>query len=296
MDTVQGKITSRPMPARDAMENRRAMELGAFLRTRRENLDPKRLGLPRAGRRRTPGLRREEVAQLADVGVTWYTWLEQGRPIQASARVLAAIAAALLCNEAETRHLFALAGLGDAVVSRAPACENLSAASQAILDHLDPLPAVLQNARFDIFGYNQAYCRLLGIDLARIDEADRNCIYLALTNPAWRACLADWDEVLPRMVAFFRAAMVEHMDDPVWKRQLDRYFAASPEFVDIWQRYEVRGIENHLKRFRHPRLGMVSLHQTNWWSAPQNGDRLLVYVPVDAPGQSFLAQLASASV
>jgi transcriptional regulator with XRE-family HTH domain len=260
------------------------------LRTRRENLDPKRLGLPRYGRRRTPGLRREEVAQLANVGVTWYTWLEQGRPIKASARVLSAIASALQCNEAETRHLFVLAGLSDPAVPP-PACQSLSAASRAILDHLNPLPAVIQNARFDILGFNQAYCRLVGVDLDQVAEDDRNCIFQALVNPVWRDRLADWDEVLPRMVAFFRAAMAEHMDDPLWKRQVERYFAVSADFRDIWQRYEVRGIENQIKRFRHPRLGVMSLQQMNWWSAPQNGDRLLVYVPVDAHAERCLAQL-----
>lgn len=289
-------------PARDPAERRsgegagaggrateRTTELGIFLRTRRESLDPARLGIVRSGRRRTPGLRREEVAQLAEVGVTWYTWLEQGRPVQASARVMAAIAAALQCDEAETRHLFALAGLGDPALAQAPSCQALSASAQLILDRLDPLPAVIQNARFNIMGFNQAYCRLVGVDLAGIAPEDRNCLYLAMTRPAWRRRLADWDEVLPRMVAFFRAAMVDHRDDPVWTRQLERYFAASDEFLDIWHRYEVRGVENCIKRFRHPDLGVFSLNQTNWWSAPRNGDRLLVYTPVDELGERCLA-------
>jgi hypothetical protein len=288
-------LSSNPdsMPAATPGALGRAKELGAFLRSRRESLDPKRLGLPRYGRQRTPGLRREEVAQLANVGVTWYTWLEQGRPIQASVRVLTAVAEALQCNAAEQRHLFVLAGLGDPGLARTPSCDSLSAVCQTVLDHLDPLPAVVQNARFDILGFNRAFCRLLGVDLAQIPEDDRNCIYLALTHAAWRASLADWDEALPRMVAFFRAAMVGHMDDPAWKRQVERYFAASPEFYRIWQRYEVLGVENYVKRFRHPVLGEISLKQTNWWSAPQNGDRLLVYVPIDAEGEQGLAQLAA---
>ncbi len=269
-----------------------ARELGTFLRMRRESLDPGRLGLPRFGRRRTPGLRREEVAQLAEIGVTWYTWLEQGRPVRTSTKVLNAIAVALQCTEAETRHLFSLAGKVEQVAALTPACEKLSLASQAILDQLDPLPAVIQNARFDIIGFNRAYSCLLGVDLAQIEPQDRNCIYLAFTNRAWRDSLADWEESMPRMVALFRAAMADHMHDAAWERQLQRMFAVSDEFKEIWQRYEVRGIENQLKRFRHPRAGLMSLQQTNWWSAPKNGDRLLVYVPDDAQSKAALQLLA----
>lgn len=269
-----------------------ARELGTFLRTRRESLDPSRLGLLRSGRRRTPGLRREEVAQLAGIGVTWYTFLEQGRPVRTSTKVLNAIATALQCTEAETRHLFLLAGKVEQVSAMTPACEKLSQVSQAILDQLNPLPAVIQNVRFDIIGCNQAFSRLLGVDLARIAPEDRNSIYLAFTNKAWRAAMADWEEVMPRMVAMFRAAMADHMHETAWERQLQRMLAASDEFKEVWQRYEVRGIENHLKRFRHPLAGEISLHQTNWWSAPKNGDRLVVYVPTDEQSKEALQILA----
>ncbi|WP_079382206.1 helix-turn-helix transcriptional regulator, partial [Pseudomonas aeruginosa] len=217
----------------------RAEQLGAFLRRRRESIEPQRVGISRLGRRRTPGLRREEVAQLAGVGVTWYTWLEQGRAVRASEQVIGAIARALLCNETETHHLFNLAGLAAPTSARRAVCEKPSAATQAILDALDPLPAMVQNARFDIRGYNRAYCRLVGIDLAEIPEEDRNCIYLALTHERWRYCMANREEALPRMVGFFRAAMVERMGDPLWERQLQRCLEASAEFREIWRRNEV---------------------------------------------------------
>ncbi|GAB2876454.1 MULTISPECIES: helix-turn-helix transcriptional regulator [Microvirgula] len=278
-------------PQTDAAAHR-TRELGTFLRSRRESLDPVRLGLPRVGRRRTPGLRREEVAQLAEVGVTWYTWLEQGRPIQASARSLGAIAVALQCSAAETRHLFALAGLGEPVAPHAPSCERLSTASRILLDQLDPLPALIQNARFDILGYNPAYSRLIGVDLTQVPHEDRNCIYLALTHPVWRSRLADWNDILPRMVASFRAAMAGHLEDPQWGAQLQRFLSISADFRDTWQRNEVRSIENQSKRFRHPLVGVLELQQVNWWSAPRNGDRLLVYVPVDADSERALKRIA----
>lgn len=256
----------------------RNRELGAFLRARRENLDPARVGLPRSGRRRTPGLRREEVAQLANVSASWYTWLEQGRPVNPSVQVLHAIAGALQCSEAETGHLLSLAGLPQAP-AKGRECKCLSAASQAILDQLGPLPAVILSARFDILGFNAAYCALTGIDFAVIPEQDRNSIYLALTHPGWQRCLVDWDTAVPQLVAAFRAAMADHLDDPAWNADLQRYLSVSAEFRDIWQRYEVRGVENQLKRFRRADGSIVTLQQMNWWSAPRNGERLLVFVP-----------------
>ncbi|MBG6758022.1 helix-turn-helix domain-containing protein [Pseudomonas aeruginosa] len=269
----------------------RAEQLGAFLRRRRESIEPQRVGISRLGRRRTPGLRREEVAQLAGVGVTWYTWLEQGRAVRASEQVIGAIARAGLATPPHPPPRRTPAGGPAPPGAGRAVCEKPSAATQAILDALDPLPAMVQNARFDIRGYNRAYCRLVGIDLAEIPEEDRNCIYLALTHERWRYCMANREEALPRMVGFFRAAMVERMGDPLWERQLQRCLEASAEFREIWRRNEVMGIENQLKRFRHARCGEFELQQTNWWSAPKNGDRLLVFVPLDDHARDCLEQL-----
>ena len=255
--------------------------LGDFLRSRRESLDPVRLGLPRMRHRRTPGLRREEVAQLADVGVTWYTWLEQGRDIKASAKTLAAIASALQCNEAETEHLFRLAGQAHPATGAAKACAKLSAHTRIMLDSLNPLPAVVQNQRFDIMGHNQAWSRLMNVDVDSLPEQQRNCMWLAFNHDGWRSAVADWDQVMPQMVAMFRAQMGEHLGDPLWEDFLAQLLDSSAEFRDTWQRYELRSIENRVKYFCHPRAGRLALRQNNWWSAPRNGDRLMVYIPDD---------------
>ncbi|AML55883.1 putative DNA-binding protein [Serratia rubidaea] len=280
--------TISPFDAGQA-DNRK--QLGAFLRARRESLDPNRLGLPRMRQRRTPGLRREEVAQLADVGITWYTWLEQGRAIQASAKTLSAIAHALQCNEAETHHLFRLAGQSLPASARHDGCEKLSPYGQRLLDQLDPLPAIISNARFDILGFNRAYCLLMGVDLATLPPEDRNCIYLAFTHEQWRASQLDWDDIMPKMVALFRAQMAEHLGDPVWEQQLARYLSVSADFRALWERHEVRSIDNNVKRFLHPQVGEMSLRQNNWWSAPRNGDRMLVYIPADEQSERRLQLL-----
>lgn len=234
-------------------------QLGAFLRARRESLDPQRLGLPRSGRRRTPGLRREEVAMLADVGVTWYTWLEQGREVNPSAAVMQAVAEALQCSALETRHLFVLAGLTPLESANVPPCEGISPGTRRMLDSLLPQPASIQKPNFDIVAWNDAFCRLMGVDFSTIPEDDRNCIYLYLTHPGWRSRLANRD-ALPTFVSYFRAAMAEHRGDPAWENKLARFFAASSEFEALWhQRYDVRGVENQIKNFQHPEFGHFQL-------------------------------------
>ncbi|OWS74283.1 transcriptional regulator [Pantoea sp. VS1] len=264
--------------------------LGTFLRTRRESLDPNRLGLPRMRQRRTPGLRREEVAQLADVGVTWYTWLEQGRDIKASTKTLTAIASALQCNDVETQHLFSLAGHTLPSTRVAAACCKLAGHNQQMLDAIQ-LPAIIETPRFDILGYNQAWCALMGIDLDQIAPEDHNCIWLAFNHASWRNMMIDWDEVMPQMVAMFRGQMGEHLGDPHWESFLARLLNSSDEFAHTWQRYELGKVENRVKRFYRAEVGEMTLRQNNWWSASRNGDRLLVYVPDDAASAAALQQL-----
>lgn len=265
-------------PRNDTDQNNRKT-LGAYLRARRERLDPARLGLPVARKRRTPGLRREDVALLADVGITWYTWLEQGRSIRTSSKTMLAIAKALQFNDEETRHLFMLANLPYSPAARAT-CEKLTEDHQLILDRLTPYPAVIVNARFTILGFNESWCRLLNIDLAAIPPEDRNCIYLAFNNADWQARLVDLDEFLRHMVAMFRARMAEHSGDPLWEAQLQRYLDESDTFRQLWQQcYEIQGVNDKVKRFQHPLLGTIALRQINWWTTSNNGDRMLVYMP-----------------
>lgn len=278
-------------PPASAEQNNRK-RLGAFLRTRRENLDPNRLGLPRMRHRRTPGLRREEVAQLADVGVTWYTWLEQGRDINASPKTLTAIAAALQCNDVETQHLFYLAGHVLPSTRVAAACCKIAEHNQRMLDAIQ-LPAIIETPRFDIIGYNAAWCALIGVDLATIAPEDRNCIWLAFNHPQWRSVMRDWDEVMPQMVAMFRGQMGEHLGDPHWENYLARLLNSSDEFAQTWQRYELGKVENRVKRFYREEVGEITLRQNNWWSASRHGDRLLVYVPNDSHSAAGLQHLMS---
>ncbi len=211
------------MPQREstiAVPDDRRKQLGAFLRARRESLDPQRR-VALVGRRRTPGLRREEVAMLADVGVTVHR-LEQGREVNPSEAVLVGVANALQCSPLETRHLFVLAGLTPPEATQVTVCEGISPGTRRMLDSLMPQPASIQKPNFDIVAWNDSFCRLMGIDFATLPEEDRNCIYLYLTHETWRSRIENRD-VLPTFVSYFRAAMAEHRGDPAWENKLARF-------------------------------------------------------------------------
>ncbi|MFI8260112.1 MULTISPECIES: helix-turn-helix domain-containing protein [unclassified Streptomyces] len=267
----------------------RRHELAEFLRSRRERITPEQVGLPRGRRRRTPGLRREEVAQLSAVGVTWYTWLEQAREIQVSPQVLDALARALLLDASERTHLFALAGTLDPA-PHAP-CPSVTPALRAMLDQLGPIPACIQNSRYDILAYNSTYGRLL-CDLDALPPEDRNCLWLAFTNADWRASMADVAEVNRTIVAKFRAAMAEHLAEPAWKALLARLEAQSPEFRELWARHEVLGLGAKTKYVRNAHVGLLHLEHTNLWLGPAAGPRLVTMVPVDEASRAALERLA----
>jgi transcriptional regulator with XRE-family HTH domain len=268
----------------------RREELASFLRSRRDRVTPADFGLAPGLRRRTPGLRREEVAQLAGVGVTWYTWLEQGRDIKVSDQVLDAISRTLLLDGDEKAHLYTLAG--STTVPDRSDCSIVSDSTLKVLEHLEPYPACIQNARYDLLAYNRTYARLIG-DLDAVPLEDRNCMHLAFTDPAWRKALVDWETVTARMVAQFRAHMAEHVAEPSWKAYVRRLKSLSPEFAQLWDQHEVASLQTKQKRFRNALVGMVRFDVQITWLAPRLGTRMLIYTPADTQSASRLEELAA---
>ncbi|WP_405780955.1 helix-turn-helix transcriptional regulator [Streptomyces sp. NBC_00859] len=266
----------------------RRHELAGFLRSRRERITPEQVGLAPGSRRRTPGLRREEVAQLSAVGVTWYTWLEQARDIQVSPQVLDAIARSLLLDPSERTHLFALAGAVDPAPGAT--CAGITPALSALLEQLDPIPACIQNSRYDILAYNRTYGRLL-CDLDAVAPEDRNCLLLAFTNEAWRSSIVDLDGAHRVMAAKFRASMAGHLAEPPWKALLKRLETASPEFREIWARHEVVGVGDKTKWFHNREVGPLKVDHTSLWLGPLSGPRLVTYVPADTESRERLERL-----
>ncbi|MGW2951735.1 helix-turn-helix transcriptional regulator [Streptomyces eurythermus] len=276
------------VPERNTEIRRR--ELAAFLRSRRERITPEQVGLPRGPRRRTPGLRREEVAQLSAVGVTWYTWIEQGRAAHVSAQVLDAVARALLMDPTERAHLFALAGTHDP--RSGPEYPVAAKTALKVVERLAPYPASLQNARYDVLAANRPYARLFG-DPAELPPADRNCLWLLTTSERWKRDFLDRDEMLRDLIAKYRAGMAEHVAEPAWKQQLNRLLRASGEFRELWERHEVAPMSPHVKRYRHPRVGLIRLEHRNMWLAPQTpAHRVVAYLPADEESEERLERLA----
>jgi transcriptional regulator with XRE-family HTH domain len=267
----------------------RRRELAAFLRSRRERIAPEEVGMPPAPRRRTPGLRREEVATLAGVGVTWYTWLEQGRDINASSQVLDAVARTLMLDPHERDHLFRLAEVPDN--SPQADCQSLTPPIQVLLDKLDPYPAAVRNARYDTLGFNRSLERLAG-SMAGVPFEDRNALWRAFTHPYVRGAMIDWEEATARMVAEYRAAMAQHVSEPAWKCLVARLSEISPEFVAIWDRHEVAAPENRTKRWLHPEVGLLRLNYTHLWLGQRLDCRLTTYTPADEQTAARLDQLS----
>lgn len=240
-------------------------ELAGFLRSRRERLSPQRVGLPPGGRRRTPGLRREEVAMLSGVGVTWYTWLEQGRDITPSTQVLDAVARALLLDPDEHDHLHLLAtGTRPENAGNPAGCGVVTAEHLGLLARLDGIPACIQTAKFDILAANATY-RFLITDVDEGPLEDRNCLVRAFLDPAWAAAYDDWEATTARMAARLRAAMPSHMGDPAWSGLVERMRKGSERFEDLWRRHDLAREGTHDQLFHLPRVGDVTVRFTRLW-------------------------------
>jgi transcriptional regulator with XRE-family HTH domain len=256
----------------------RRAELAAFLRARRARISPADVGLPPGSRRRTPGLRREEVAQLAGVGVTWYTWLEQGRPIRASVQVLDAVSRALRLDKAEIEHLYRLADVPVAPAG-APAV-RVSPVLQEILDSLEPLPAMLLNARYDVLASNQAQQDLFA-HWHTVPCEHHNVLWCCFTEPEVQRRFPNFDQEAPRMVATLRASFAQHLNEPAWTGFIRRLSAASPDFAELWTRHEVASPGSRTKHFLLPRAGLLRLRSTSLAVADMPEARIVVYTPVD---------------
>jgi transcriptional regulator with XRE-family HTH domain len=258
----------------------RRRELGAFLRSRRERIQPEQVGVRGGRRRRTPGLRREEVAQLAGVGVTWYTWLEQGRDINPSAQVLDAISRTLQFDTHEHSHLFTLAGVPTTTIAQ-QCLEQQCPTAQALIDQLEPFPAAVLNDRLDLLAFNRTFASFFDGELETIPIEERNCLWLAFTNRSWRRTIVDWDETVGNMVAEYRGAMAEHLDHPDWKTLVDRLHRVAPEFTEFWERHDVQLVESRMKRARHPTAGLLRLMYTHLWLGQRLGTRITAFTPAD---------------
>ncbi len=257
---------------------RRRGELADFLRNRRAGLQPEDVGLPNGGRRRTPGLRREEVAQLAGVGTTWYTWLEQGRDVRASLEVLEALSRALRLNPAERTHLIRLGRGEEAPPIKAPA-ERASKALKRLIENLGPNPAFVLGRRWDYLAWNDAAVAVLG-DFGAIPRAARNHAWLTFMDPARREMFTDWKRSSRFLVAKFRADSARYLGDPAFEELIGALRRSSPEFCEAWKRHEVAQSGEGRKDLRHPDVGMLSFAHCVFHPSEAPEQRVILYSPL----------------
>jgi transcriptional regulator with XRE-family HTH domain len=256
----------------------RRHELSDFLRTRRAKITPSDVGLADGARRRTPGLRREEVALLANIGSTWYTRLEQGLPINVSTDVLAAIARALRLTSDERRHLYLLAGLA---LSFAPhEDEQVSGLVLRVLETLEPSPAYVRGRRWDALAWNRSADALA--DFSSATGLARNIVWRLFRDENSQCRYGDLPCMMRRCVANFRTVAAKYPGDPAFIELIDDLRTNSPEFRQLWAEHDVLGSTEGLKRFLHPELGEFILDYTAFDIPGDNDMRMIVLTA--APG------------
>ena len=272
-------------------EGSRRPELADFLRTRRARLTPETVGLPGGTHRRTPGLRREEVALLANVGLTWYTFLEQGRPIKVSEQTLERVAEALRLAPPEVAHLFDLA---DRPHARLPDDEHVPAGVSAVIESLGPLPVFVVNRCFDILAWNRA-ARLVWVDVAAIPEMERNLVWLLFGNAQLSGMLGDAERHARRLIAQFRFSYGQNQDDPRFAQVIERCGAVSPRFRELWAGHEVDDCAGGEVALQHPVAGRLVFDTTVFHPGPAPSLRAGFAVPRPGTGtrEAVLALMES---
>lgn len=257
------------------MATRSRSEFGEFLRSRREKLRPEELGLKSQRRRRTPGLRREEVAELAGIGVDWYVRLEQGRAVSPSEATLKALVKSLRLNKAEAAHLHALARRAE---RRDFAPETVPPAIERLIASL-PLPAYVTGRRWDLLDWNAAAADVLGFD--RLAAENRNILAFMFIETGARRLFGDtWEEEARRMIALFRATHDLHAGDPAFVELVEGLCAHSAEFAAWWSAHDIRSGKSGQKTLHHPERGAQRYEYTTFQANDDPALKLAVYTPV----------------
>jgi transcriptional regulator with XRE-family HTH domain len=258
-------------------EHERRQALADFLRKRRALLSPADVGLPPGLRRRTPGLRREEIAQLANIGISWYVWLEQGRDVHPSPQVLESLAQALRLTLNERRHLFLLAGQ-PLPPPAAPLEESASPALQQVLDDLNPSPAYVLGRRYDYLAWNQAADRLFAISEASPRYA-RNLIWRLFTSPTMRE-RPNWEQIARSTLAEFRTANARYPGDRWFEELIENLKQVSPDFCRWWPHHDVRSALDGHKIIEHPALGYLEFEHITLQVLSNPDIRIMIYTPL----------------
>jgi transcriptional regulator with XRE-family HTH domain len=262
----------------------RRQELSDFLRNRRGRIAPADVGLRETNRRRTPGLRREEVAQLAGVSATWYTWLEQKRPIGVSSGVLDSLARVLRLDPAERMQLFQLA-LRQPVLESPSKRETVSPLILRLLDRTDPVPAFVLGRRWDVLAWNRAALAFF-LDFEQVPANERNLLWLVFTNSTLRSLIVDWPARAKDTLARFRADYGRHAGEAHFVQLVERLKSVSPEFAEWWPRHDILPMTEGRKDYDHPQVGRMIVEHTTFSVIDNPELRLIVFLAA-APSNSI---------
>ena len=266
--------------------------LGTFLRDRRMRLDPAALGF-QLGRRRTPGLRREEVAQRANISPTWYTWLEQGRGGAPSAHVLDRIAKGLMLTEPERDHLHILA-FGHPPEPRYRQQEAITPRLQHVLDAMPFSPAIIRTATWDVIAWNKAATVIL-TDYANLPKEQRNVLRMMFSDERVRAAQDDWRNVARYVVGSFRADAARAGAGVEIGQLVDELSSSSPEFKAMWDDNEITSTREGTKRLHHPALGAIELEFSTFAVEGRSDLNMMVYSPATSQVMEKFVSLIEAS-
>jgi len=263
--------------------------LADFLRRRRAVLQPDDVGLGPGRRRRTPGLRREEVAVLAGVGASWYQWLEQGRDISVSPQVVDSVARVLRLSGAERRHLYVLAGLNPPVPEVEPDRRDMCDGLRRMIDAWMPYPAHIMDLYYNCVLYNDAAATVLGMR----PGITQNCLVDFFTDPMYRSRSKSWGENARTVVAQFRAASAARPDDEGFRQVLADVSAASEEFVALWKERDIEDAGQIRKELDHPVVGLLHF-EASVLKMPVRPDlSIVLHTPMDEATAGKLEWLAS---
>lgn len=258
-------------------ENQRYKELADFLQTRRAKILPSQVGLSSGVRRRTPGLRREEVAQLAGIGLTWYTWLEQGRSIQVSAQIVESLSRTLLLDKQERMHLYTLA--------RQPLPANIpfyqgsvSPTLQHVLDQLTLCPSFVMDQRWNVIGWNKAACLVFG-EFSNLNVRQKNMVWMMFTSAYYKKLFVDWGFHAQGMLARFRSACGQYIEDPWLLEFIQDLKRESKEFDVWWSLHDVQSNSEINKKLSHPIAGTLAFEFSSFDVSDHSSLKMIVNTP-----------------
>ena len=259
-------------------EKQRYNELADFLKTRRAKILPSQVGLSTGTRRRTPGLRREEVAQLAGIGLTWYIWLEQGRPIHVSTQVIESLSKVLLLDKQERIHLYLLAN--QPLPVDIPSYHgSVSPILQHVLDSLMYSPSLVTDQRWNVIAWNKAACLIFG-EFSEMNVRERNIVWAVFTDDKYKQLLVNWNQNAKDLIGRFRSTCGQYIEDSWLSQFIDDLKMQSTEFNLWWSLHEINSNSEIYKQLNHPIAGILDFEVSNFDVSDNSGLKLIVHTPL----------------